>query len=126
MTRAHITTPVILLSLLMGCGWWSDTPSDRARHFIERQVAAETPATDPVGDLAARVALDYARALVRQGARLRYRVEKTIATVDQTTALITVTPDPRAGTAPANALRFSVVVARDGAGEWRVTQWSAE
>lgn len=116
---------MILLSLLMGCGW-SDTPGDRARHFIERQVAAESPVTDPAGDLSARVALDYARALVRQGARLRYRVEKTIATVDQTTALIAVTPDPRADTVPTGALRFNVVVARDGAGEWRVTQWSAE
>lgn len=123
MTRARLTTIAILISLLMACGWWSDTPGDRARHFIETQVAAETPAIDPPGDLAARVALDYARALVRQGVSLRYRVEKTMGTAAQTTALVTVTPD---GTVPANMPRFRVVVARDGAGEWRVTQWSAE
>lgn len=108
--------------MAIGCGGWSPSPANRARHFIESQVAADTPAAEPAGDLAGRVALDYARALARQGAGLHYRVEASTDAAGQANAVVAVIPE-RAGAA-ALAVRFRVLLIKDDAGDWRVAAWS--
>ncbi len=124
MTRARVMMVIVLGCLAVGCAWWSPSPADSARHFIESQVTADTPAAVPAGDLAGRVALDYARALARQGSVLRYGVETSTIQADETRTVIAVTPVRADGTAPP-ALRFHVVLAKDDAGGWRVRAWSA-
>lgn len=123
MTCARVMMVVLLGGLLLGC-WRASSPDDRARHFIESQVTADTPIAATGGDLAGRVAFDYARALVRQGAALRYRIEAGAAGDGPTSAVIAVTPRLADGTVAA-PLRFRVVLAKDDAGDWQVTAWSA-
>ncbi len=124
MTRARVMMVIVLGCLPVGCTWRSPSPVDSARHFIESQVTADTPDTAPAGDLAGRVALDYARALARQGSVLRYGVETSTVEPDETRTVIAVTPTRSDGTAPP-ALRFQVVLAKDDTGGWRVRAWSA-
>ena len=115
---------IVLGCLVIGCTWWSPSPADSARHFIESQVTTDTPPAVPAGDLAGRVALDYARALARQGSVLRYGVETSTIEADETRTVIAITPARADGTAPP-ALRFHVVLAKDDGGGWRVHAWSA-
>lgn len=114
---------VLVACTAVGCGWWSPSPANRARHFIESQVAADTPASAPGGDLAGRVALDYARALARQGAGLQYRVEASADAPGQASAVVAILPERADGVTP--PLRFRVQLSRDDTGDWRVAAWSA-
>lgn len=123
MLATRLSVIVLLGCMAVGCGWWSPSPANRARHFIESQVAADTPEAAPAGDLAGRVALDYARALARQGAGLRYRVEASADAPGQASAVVAILPERADGASP--PLRFRVQLTRDNTGDWHVTAWSA-
>mgnify|MGYP006952620054 CR=1 FL=1 len=114
----------LLACMGMGCDKLSTSPAELARHFIESQVAADTPSSEPAPDLAGRVVLDYARALARQGAALNYGVETGTAAADAVSTIVAVTPGRTDGTA-VPALRFRVVLRRNDAGDWIVDAWSA-
>ena len=123
MVATRLFVMVSVACLAVGCGWWSPSPANRARHFIESQVAADTPAAAPAGDLAGRVALDYARALARQGAGLTYRVEASADAPGQASAVVAIVPERADAATP--PLRFRVQLSRDDAGDWHVAAWSA-
>ncbi|MFP5348810.1 MAG: hypothetical protein ACLGHO_03080 [Gammaproteobacteria bacterium] len=123
MLAARLSVIVLLGCMAVGCGWWSPSPANRARHFIESQVAADTPAAALGGDLAGRVALDYARALARQGVGLQYRVEASADVPGQASAVVAILPERADGAI--SPLRFRVQLTRDDTGDLHVATWSA-
>lgn len=120
----------MLLLCIGGCDLLAG-PAHRAREFIEALVAAE-PATQPdfADGLGARVALDYLRALHRQGIALEYGVAGTKRNGEKTVVRLLIEPPSGAEIAPDGSapttLRVSVELLRTGNGEWRVVRWWAD
>jgi len=121
----------VLLLLLTGCNLFA-TPGQHARAFFVGLVEAPVPVQPDLSDgLAARVALDYLRALHRQGVALDYRVTETKrASGAKTIARLQVELPRRSDLAyatPATAApRLGVELEPGNDGGWRVVRWWAD
>ena len=121
----------VLLLWLVGCNLLAN-PGNRARDFIEGLVAAEAPVQPDLSDgLAARVALDYLRALHRQGVSLDYRVAEAKRGSGGKT-IVRLHVEPARGPyiahamSPSEVSRLGVELEPDAAAAWRVVRWWAD
>lgn len=115
------------LALVAGCDLVAG-PGDRARDFVEHLVAAESPVPlEPADGLGARIALDYLRALRRQGTKLDYTIADTKRNPRKTVVRLHVASAPGvAGARAAAPVRLVVELDRDANGAWRVVRWQAD
>jgi len=128
--RPNYPCALLTLALLAGCNMFT-TPGGRARDFVEQLVEADAPPPPELASgLAARVALDYLRALHRQGVALRYRVKETKRADDNAVVRLEVelphAADAAHAPAPLPPPRLGVELQRDAAGAWRTVRWWAE
>lgn len=131
----------LLLGTLAACEAIWGTPEGRARDFIEalvvspaearklRETANVSDTQNPealIGDVAARVGLDYLRAQQAQGVSLKF-VRGETRTLDEARRLVGVQVSYlQPGTLATGEVRFVALVEQDGPGRWRVVRVTGE
>lgn len=119
-----------MLLSLAGCNMLS-SPTQHARTFVAGLVEAESTVPPDLSEgMGARVALDYVRALRRQGAALEYRVlDSKPAAGGKRIVRLRVEPPRGPDLAHASSApppRFAVELEPDAATAWRIVRWWAD
>ncbi|MBI5782722.1 MAG: hypothetical protein HZA69_03170 [Gammaproteobacteria bacterium] len=125
------------MSAVAACEPFWSTPESRARDFIEALVAtpaATQPLRDianlppeqnpeaPIGDLSARVSLDFLRARQAQGVSLKFVQGETRRADDAHRAVKIYVTYLQPGTPVTGEVRFLVRIEKDDQGRWRIAR----